>query len=88
MRIKNLKYRDLPWDLQRRIDASDPMMQPTKSQNPTVKYILNELRDSERKSLAADAPVSAQRKREVINVIEDYLLENNMDTGKPLQPEL
>ncbi len=85
---KNLKYRDLPWGLKRRIDASGPMMQPRKSENPTVKNILGRLKASEQRSLANEAPVSAKQKREVIDVIENYLSENNMDLTNPRQPEL
>ncbi len=88
VRKKSLKYRDLPWALKRRIDASGPMMQPRKSENPTVKNILDRLKASEQRSLANDASLSAKQKREVIDVIENYLSENNMDSIRPRQPEL
>lgn len=73
VRSSSLKYRDLPWNLKRRIDASGPMMQPSKSENPTVRNILNRLKTAEDRSLLADAHVSARQKREVIDLIEDYL---------------
>ena len=84
MREKKLKYRDLPWELKRRIDASGPMMQPKKSENPTVKNILARLRASEERATANEAPVSAKQKREVISVLEDYLAKNNMSVKAPL----
>ena len=88
MRRKNVKYRDLPWDLQRSIDTSGPMMRPRKLENPTVKNILDRLKASEQRSLANDASLSAKQKREVIDVIESYLSENNMDLTRPRRPEL
>ena len=63
-------------------------MQPRKSENPTVKNILDRLKASEQRSLENDASVSAKQKRAVIDVIENYLSENNMDTKRPLQPEI
>ena len=49
--MAQLKYRDLPWNLKRRIDASGPMMQPRKSENPTVNGILKRLKASEKRAL-------------------------------------
>ena len=73
MRKPSLKYRDLPWNIQRRIDASGSMMQPRKSENPTVKNIINRLKAAEERSLTANAPVTASQKREVVDLIESYL---------------
>ncbi len=73
MRKPSIKYRDLPWDIKRRIDASGPMMQPRKSENPTVKNILDRLKVAEERSLKVDASATAQQKREVIDLIESYL---------------
>lgn len=73
MRRKSLKYHDLPWDVKRAIDASGPMMQPSKSQNPTVKNILDQLKAREAFSLANDAFASAKEKRRVIDLIECHL---------------
>ncbi len=85
---KNLKYRDLPWDLKRRIDASGPMMQPRKSENPTVKNILDRLKASEQRALATNSTATASQKREIIVLIEKYLIKNNFNTSRPQQPEL
>ena len=85
---KNLKYRDLPWDLKRRIDASGPMMQPRKSENPTVKNILDRLKASEQRSLLTNSTVTAQKKREIITLVENYLMKSNLDISRPQQPEL
>ena len=77
MRKPSLKYRDLPWNIQRRIDATGPMMQPRKSENPTVKNIIKRLKAVEERSLLANASVTASvtasQKREVIDLIESYL---------------
>ena len=73
MRRKSLKYHDLPWDIKRAIDASGSMMQPSRSQNPTVKNILERLKASEARALANDAFVSAKAKRRVIDLIECHL---------------
>ena len=73
--MPSLKYLDLPWDLKRRIDASGPMMQPKKSENPTVKNILDRLKESEKRALQVNAFVGARRKREVIDLIEGHLRE-------------
>lgn len=67
---KNLKYRDLPWDLRRRIDSC--RMQPTKSQNPTVKHIINVLVRRRDSAIKANASASANDKQLTINLIEDY----------------
>ena len=68
-----IKYHDLPWNLKRQIDASGPRMQPSASQNPTVKNILNRLYKAEQRSIDAGANVSAQQKRKMINTIKEYL---------------
>ena len=82
---RSLKYRDLPWELKRRIDASGPMMQPRKSENPTVKNILNRLKTAEKRSLLTNAHVTARQKREVIDLIENYLSECTSGTSKPAE---
>ncbi len=88
MRKKNLKYHDLPWNLKRIIDASGPMMQPRKSENPTVKNILDRLKASEQRAVLVNASATVKEKRDVIDLIEKYLLENNMDILRPRQLEL
>ena len=77
MIMAQLKYRDLPWDVKRRIDASGPMMQPRKSENPTVSSILKRLKNSEERALQAKACATAKQKRDVIDFIESYLIEQN-----------
>ena len=83
-----LKYRDLPWKLKRLIDTSGPMMQPRKSENPTVKHILSRLKRLEQKAISINASDNASQKRETIENIEEYLLENNMDVTNPRQAGL
>ena len=83
-RKKNLKYRDLPWNLRRRIDASGPMMQPRKSENPTVKNILDRLKDSEERAMIAEAPETARKKRVVIDLIESYLKKHKKSPEPPV----
>ena len=50
-------------------------MQPSKSQNPTVKHILNCLKVAEEHALEVNAYVTVRQKREVIDLIENYLSE-------------
>ena len=86
MRKPSLKYRDLPWDIKRRIDASGPMMQPRKSENPTVKNILDRLKVAEERSLKVDASATAHQKREVIDLIENYLKRDSVgETARPAE---
>ena len=86
MRKPSLKYRDLPWNIKRRIDASGPMMQPRKSENPTVKNILDRLKVAEEESLQIDAHATAHQKREVIDLIENYLNSNSVgETSRPAE---
>ena len=86
MRKPSIKYRDLPWDIKRRIDASGPMMQPRKSENPTVKNILDRLKVAEKRSLKVDASATAQQKREVIDLIENYLKRDSVgETSRPAE---
>ncbi len=71
-RQKKLKYHDLPWELKRRVDTSGPMMQPRKSENPTVQGILKRLKTSEEKYLELNASDSVKKKRDVIDLLESY----------------
>ncbi len=70
---KNLKYHDLPWSMKSMINASGPGMHPRRTENPTVKHILDRLKASEQRSLLANAPVSAKRTRIIIVKLENYL---------------
>ena len=85
MRKPSLKYRDLPWDIKRSIDTSGPMMQPSKSENPTVKNILNRLKIAEERSLKVNAHATARQKREVIDLIESYLNGRADATPRPAE---
>ncbi len=82
--MPQLKYRDLPWSLKRRIDASGPMMQPRKSENPTVNGILKRLKSSEAQALQAKASATAKQKRDVIDLIESYLGEHSTSRSAEL----
>ena len=85
MRKPSLKYRDLPWAIKRRIDASGPLMQPRKSENPTVKNILDRLKVAEQRSLSTSAHATARQKRQVIDLIENYLNEHVSTTSRPAE---
>ena len=85
---KKLKYRDLPWELKRLIDASGPMMMPRKSENPTAQHILKRLKDAEEDALLCNAPVTAKQKRDVIDAIENYINEDNQEVPKAPEPQI
>lgn len=83
MSKENLKYRDLPFFLKRKIDSSLPNMQPRKSENPTVKHILTRLKASESRAILGDYKCTAISIRCIITIIESYLKENNFCIIKP-----
>ena len=66
-----LKYRDLPWELKDQIDFTYGHIQ--KSQNPTIKHILERLKKYEKKYLDEGAEITAKENRKAIDSLENYI---------------
>lgn len=66
-----LKYRDLPWELKDQVDFTYGHIQ--KSQNPTIKHILERLKKYEKRYSEDGAEITAKENRNVIDRLESYI---------------
>lgn len=83
IKFKQVKYRDLPLDLRNQVDFTYGHIQ--KTQNSTVKHIIEKLKKHEKIYIEKGVPVTAQENREAIDKLEGYM--NTIDQLKGYMEE-
>ena len=77
-----LKYEDLPKELKIMIDFKFNHNNISRSQNPTVRHVVSKLKDFEDLHVKKGDYVLADKKRKVIDMIEEYIQLKKFNTEK------